>query len=66
MAVPSGIGLSLSMKSTGNLRTAGVVVNGIALGISLVAIFSVVMLMLVYGGVMALSLSQQPNQGGGF
>jgi hypothetical protein len=65
MAVPAGVGLFLSMKAPGNLRTSGMIVNGIALAIAVVAILGVTIMLLLYGGIFLFSLSQQ-NQGGGF
>jgi hypothetical protein len=65
MAIPAGVGLALSMKSTSSLKVPAIVVNSIALVLSVIAIVLVVIILLFYGGLMAFSLSQQPNSGGG-
>jgi predicted Zn finger-like uncharacterized protein len=61
MAIPSGVGLALSLKARGGTRVPGIIINGIALAIAVVAIVIVVVLMILYGGLIAFSLSQQPK-----
>ncbi len=64
MAIPAGVGLALSMKSAGGLKMAGIIVNGIALGLAALALVVIGLAMIFYGA-MVFSMSQQ-NSGSGF
>ena len=62
MVVPSGIGLALAFQASENTKMAGIIINSIALAVSVLAIIGLIVLFALYG--VMIFQAQQQNQGG--